>query len=84
MIQSINNNNSKTYVGYTTDIKKRIKLHNSGRGAKSTRGKTWKLIFSRKYNDKSNALKAEYRLKKNIKVRKMIKNGYKFKNNLCI
>jgi len=84
MIQSISGNNSKTYVGYTTNIKRRIKLHNLGKGAKSTRGKIWKLIFSKKYNDKSNALKAEYRLKKNIKIRKMIKNGYKFKNKLCI
>ena len=28
-----------TYVGYTKDIKKRITLHNSGKGAKFTRGR---------------------------------------------
>ena len=30
-----------TYVGYTKNLKKRIKLHNSGKGAKFTRGRKW-------------------------------------------
>ena len=33
-----------TYVGYTNNLKKRIKLHNTGKGAKFTRGRKWKLI----------------------------------------
>ena len=37
-----------TYVGYTSNLKNRIKLHNSGKGAKFTRGRKWKLIFKRK------------------------------------
>ena len=28
-----------TYVGYTNNLKKRLDLHNSGKGAKFTRGK---------------------------------------------
>jgi len=39
-----------TYVGYTSDIKKRIKLHNLGKGAKFTRGRKWKLIYKEKFN----------------------------------
>ena len=39
---------SITYVGYTKDIKKRISLHNSGKGAKFTRGRKWKLIYKGK------------------------------------
>ena len=37
-----------TYVGYTSNLKNRIKLHNSGKGAKFTRGRKWKLIFKEK------------------------------------
>ena len=37
-----------TYVGYTKNLKERIKLHNSGKGAKFTRGRKWKLIYKEK------------------------------------
>ena len=42
-----------TYVGYTNDLKKRIVLHNSGKGAKFTIGRKWVLIYKEKYNSKS-------------------------------
>lgn len=52
------------YAGYTNNIEKRIKLHNEGKGAKYTRGRgPVELIFSKKYDTKSNALKAEYEFK---------------------
>ena len=38
-----------TYVGYTNNLKKRIALHNSGKGAKFTRGRKWGLIYIEKY-----------------------------------
>ena len=38
-----------SYVGYTNNINNRINLHNSGKGAKFTRGKKWKLIYSKNY-----------------------------------
>ena len=44
-----------TYVGYTNNLKKRINLHNSGKGAKFTRGRKWKLI-QRKYKSKKEAI----------------------------
>ena len=62
-----------TYVGYTNNLIKRIKLHNSGKGAKFTRGRSWKIIYKKKYNKKSEALKEEFNLKKNYKLRKKIK-----------
>ena len=34
-----------TYVGYTNNLRKRLTLHNRGKGAKFTRGKNWKLIY---------------------------------------
>ena len=65
-----------TYVGYTSDIKKRIKLHNLGKGAKFTRGRKWKLIYKEKYNSKKEAISREYYIKKNRFLRNKIKNKY--------
>ena len=65
-----------TYVGYTSDIKKRIKLHNLGKGAKFTRGRKWKLIYKEKFNSKNEAISREYYIKKNRFLRNKIKNKY--------
>ena len=62
-----------TYVGYTKDLNKRIKLHNSGKGAKFTRGRKWILIYKEKINSKSEAISREYYIKKNRKLRNLIK-----------
>jgi len=70
------NSSYVTYVGYTNDIKKRLKLHNVGKGAKFTRGKYWVLIYKKKYKDKSTAMKEEYKLKNDRIFRNKIKNRY--------
>ena len=64
-----------TYVGYTSDIKKRIQLHNLGKGAKFTRGRKWKLIYKEKFNSKKEAILREYYIKKNRTLRNKIKNN---------
>ena len=74
MIKTIGSSYSKSYVGYTNDIKKRIIKHNANKGAKSTRGYKWKLIYHRKFVTKSAAMSYEYRLKKDIIKRKRILN----------
>ena len=66
-----------TYVGYTNNIKKRLHLHNSGKGAKFTRGRKWKLLYSEKLHSKSSALKREYKLKKDNNFRKSIREKNK-------
>ena len=66
-----------TYVGYTSDIKKRIKLHNLGKGAKFTRGRKWKLIYKEKFNSKKEAISREYYIKKNRTFRNQIKKTNK-------
>ena len=68
--------NKHSYVGSTNNIVKRIKLHNEGKGAKYTKGRNWKVIYKKKYKNKSEALKEEYVLKKNYKLRKKIKRKY--------
>ena len=67
---------SVTYVGYTVNLKKRISLHNSGRGAKFTRGRKWILIYKEKFNSKKEAISREYYIKNNRLLRKNLKNKY--------
>ena len=62
-----------TYVGYTNNLTKRISLHNSGKGAKFTRGRIWRLIYKEKYKTKKEAISREYYIKKNKNFRKKIK-----------
>ena len=79
MVKSIKHGKVKTYVGYTINLKKRLNAHNLGRGAKSTRGRHWKIIFKKAYKNKNSALTAEYFFKKNYNIRKKIKEKYVFK-----
>ena len=69
-------NKYRSYVGYTNNINKRILLHNSSKGAKFTRGNKWKLIYVKKYYEKSTAMKEEYKLKKNYLLRNKIKKEF--------
>ena len=65
-----------TYVGYTNNLKKRIKLHNSGKGAKFTRGRKWLLIYKESFKSKKEASSREYYIKNNRLLRKNLKNKY--------
>ena len=76
MLKSLNKK-KVTYVGYTKNLIKRIKLHNSGKGAKFTRGRKWKLIYKEKHNTKNQAISREYYIKNNRTLRNFIKNKKK-------
>ena len=65
-----------TYVGYTNNLKKRINLHNIGKGAKFTRGRKWTLIYKEKFKSKKEAISREYYIKKNRSLRNSIKKKY--------
>ena len=56
--------NQQSYVGYTTDLKRRIREHNA-RGKKFTTRKSgqWILIYAEAYRDKSDAREREIKLK---------------------
>tara|TARA_B100000989_G_C19532384_1_gene470839 strand:+ start:45 stop:296 length:252 start_codon:yes stop_codon:yes gene_type:complete len=69
LIKTVNSKINKTYVGYTNNLKKRLDKHNSSKGAKSTKGFKWELIYKKKFISKSKAMSYEYRLKKNRKKR---------------
>ena len=65
-----------SYVGYTNNLEKRLSLHNKSKGAKFTKGRKWTIIYHQKYFNKSDALKDEYKLKKDYKLRNKIKNKF--------
>ena len=59
------------YAGYTVDIERRLHNHNTGKGAKYTRGRTpVKLLYSEEFDSKSAALKMEIKFKKFSKKKK--------------
>ena len=65
----------RTYVGWTTDINKRIKAHNASKGAKFTRGSQWKLLYKEKFETKSEAMKTEIKLKKDTNFRSHLRQN---------
>jgi len=81
MLKAIDPSVKKTYVGYTNNISLRLKKHNSNKGAKSTKGYKWLLIYNKKFITKSEAMTYEYKLKKDRNKRSNILNKFNFKNN---
>ena len=63
-------------MGYTNNIRNRLKLHNNSKGAKFTKGKNWRTIYIKKFNTKSEAMKYEYVLKLDKKKRNKIKDNF--------
>jgi putative endonuclease len=53
---------NRTYTGYTTDLKQRIRDHNTGKSG-YTRGKKWHLVYYEAYASKEDAVRRERRLK---------------------
>ena len=52
------------YTGWTTDLEKRIKAHNTGKGAKYTKNRApVRLVYHEEYETKQEALKREYAIK---------------------
>lgn len=52
------------YTGYTTDVERRVEEHNSGQGAKYTRGRTpVKLVHSESFTSRSKAMQREAEIK---------------------
>ena len=72
MLKCVSSAKKRTYVGYTYDLKDRINKHNSGKGAKYTKGNKWKLIYKKKFLSKKEAMSYEYDLKKDKKKRLQI------------
>ena len=64
----------RTYVGWSNDVKKRLKAHNESKGAKFTRGSKWKLLYQEELSSKSEAMRREAHLKKDKQFRSQLRN----------
>lgn len=63
---------AKSYVGWTTDLAARLAAHNSGAGAKSTRGRQWHLVHHESFKTRPEAMAREYQLKNNRTERRRL------------
>lgn len=68
----------RTYVGWTNDIAKRVKRHNGGVGARSTRGRSWMLLYVEWHGDRRAAMSREWYLKHDRRFRKRLSHGLTF------
>jgi putative endonuclease len=59
----------RTYVGWTTDLDRRLARHNAGTGARSTRGRQWALLYAERCATRSEAMSREWRLKRDRRFR---------------
>ena len=59
------------YCGWTTDLERRLKTHNVGRGAKYTRSRLpVELAYSETYEDRHEALSREWHIKRMSRAEK--------------
>jgi putative endonuclease len=61
-----------TYVGWTNDVAGRLAKHNAGKGARSTRGRTWQLLYSERHATRGEAMSREWHLKRDRAFRKRL------------
>jgi putative endonuclease len=69
VIGSRRKKDSRTYVGWTTNLERRLQRHNAGIGAKSTRGRKWMLLYSERCKTRSEAMSREWYIKRDRKFR---------------
>jgi putative endonuclease len=61
-----------TYVGWTTDVARRLAQHNAGSGARTTRGRLWVLLHTETFRTRRQAMSREWFLKRDRKFRKQL------------
>ncbi len=64
MLGSVRGDERRTYVGWCVDLDQRLTAHNAGRGARSTRGRAWMLLYAERYATRREAMSREVSLKR--------------------
>ncbi|MDP6174949.1 MAG: GIY-YIG nuclease family protein [Rhodospirillales bacterium] len=67
----------RTYVGWATDLEKRLERHNSGAGARSTRGRQWRLLYAEGFATRGQAMSREWHLKRDRKFRQALASAWR-------
>ncbi|MBP2078547.1 GIY-YIG nuclease family protein [Oceanobacillus polygoni] len=61
------------YTGYTNNLEHRLNMHESGKGAKYTRGRgPFQVVFVERFSTKEAAMQEEYRIKQLSRNEKML------------
>jgi putative endonuclease len=68
-------NEARSYVGWTLDLDARLTKHNSGTGARSTRGREWELLYAECYTTRREAMSREWHLKRDRSFRRRLLRG---------
>lgn len=69
VLGSVRGEDRRTYVGWCVDLDQRLTAHNAGRGARSTRGRAWVLLYAERYGTRNQAMSREVSLKRDRKLR---------------
>ncbi|MBN8606260.1 MAG: GIY-YIG nuclease family protein [Caulobacterales bacterium] len=69
VLGSLRGADRRTYVGWCVDLEQRLAAHNSGRGARSTRGRAWVLLYAERFAARREAMSREVSLKRDRKFR---------------
>ncbi|MGI8526435.1 MAG: GIY-YIG nuclease family protein [Pseudolabrys sp.] len=72
MLGCISKGRKLTYVGWTNDVARRLTQHNAGKGARSTRGRAWVLLYCEKCASRRHAMSREWHLKRDRAFRKKL------------
>lgn len=64
-----------TYVGWTLDPERRLDQHNNGTGAKSTRSRTWLMLYLERHESPAAAMSREWHLKRDRQFRRKLARG---------
>ena len=75
VLGTLTGNRHLTYVGWTDDVARRLAQHNNGKGARSTRGRVWVLLYSERCASKHHAMSREWHLKRDRAFRKNLARG---------
>ena len=62
----------QTYVGWTVDLDRRLSEHNTGKGARSTRGRSWIMLYVERHATRREAMSREWHLKRDRRFRKLL------------
>lgn len=74
VLGSVRGADRRTYVGWCVDLGQRLTAHNAGRGARSTRGRVWVLLYAERYATRNEAMSREVALKRDRKFRAALLN----------